>query len=256
VVSIGYTVNGQHTRLLVTDQDDARAEAIEFASFAGTSSQAFDWAKAQVRRSTVNAMDPKVQNGFFAALAGSAVAPSDDRPVVCIDFDAQKFYDSDREFDLEWLGRGGKVDLPRFAQGLMQAHSHGVDNDNGAKDYDPDDWTIFSEEDDHKFNVVSSQIGSQPPEGQYQVAAAGALHLPLLDLDFEAALIPSSAPGHYHLYLDKPMPEEKYRSFIKALFDHGIIAEGNYNQMERKGRMFLRLPWVKKGFLGRSGLKK
>ena len=35
-------------------------------------------------------------------------------------------------------------------------------------------------------------------------------HRPILDLDFPAALVPSTTPGHFHLYLDKPMAEEDY----------------------------------------------
>ena len=36
------------------------------------------------------------------------------------------------------------------------------------------------------------------------------MHRPILDIDLPAALIPSSTPGHYHLYIDKPMEWDRY----------------------------------------------
>lgn len=63
-------------------------------------------------------------------------------------------------------------------------------------------------------NLISSRI----------VGTLGDLHAPVLDIDFTAALIPSSTPGHYHLYLDQPIEWKKYRALLIALADAGIIS--------------------------------
>lgn len=48
-------------------------------------------------------------------------------------------------------------------------------------------------------------------------------HLPVLDIDFEAHLVPSSTPGHYHLFLNQPIPWREYRRLLKALARAGIV---------------------------------
>src|SRR4051794_35126863 len=43
-------------------------------------------------------------------------------------------------------------------------------------------------------------------------------HSPVLDVDYMAALVPSSTPGHFHLYLNGvTMPWWKYRVLLKAM---------------------------------------
>ena len=72
------------------------------------------------------------------------------------------------------------------------------------------------------------------------------LHRPVLDIDFQLFTVPSSTPGHFHLYLDKPMSWPKYKRLIDALADAGII-EGGYASVsiDRKYTS-VRLPWVTK----------
>lgn len=72
-------------------------------------------------------------------------------------------------------------------------------------------------------------------------------HKVILDLDFDAALLPSSTPGHHHLYLDKELTKEQMETLLFALLDAGIIAVGNMNQWLKFKAQYLRLPWVKKG---------
>jgi hypothetical protein len=73
------------------------------------------------------------------------------------------------------------------------------------------------------------------------------MHRPLLDIDFEAALIPSSSPGKFHLYLDKPMPRSTYNALLRALADAGIIERGFAESgMGSELGTTLRLPWVQK----------
>lgn len=72
-------------------------------------------------------------------------------------------------------------------------------------------------------------------------------HRPVLDIDFEASLVPSSTPGHYHLYLDGiELSWRQYRRLLKALAKAGVIQRGYYCWSVRRGQSTVRLPWVKK----------
>lgn len=75
---------------------------------------------------------------------------------------------------------------------------------------------------------------------------AAGLHRPVLDIDFPAALIPSSTPGHFHLYLDKPMGLATYEELLVALAAAGIIEDGYANVSLARGYTSARLPWVRK----------
>lgn len=89
-----------------------------------------------------------------------------------------------------------------------------------------------------------SWTGERVETGDWDVDAP--VHRPMLDIDFPAALVPSSTPGHFHLYLDKPMPAKKYFDLLVALAEAGIIEEGFANASIERGYTSLRLPWVKK----------
>lgn len=74
------------------------------------------------------------------------------------------------------------------------------------------------------------------------------MHRPLLDLDFRAALLPSSTKGHYHLYLERAVSTENYRKLLRVLVEVGLIQEGFAKEaLDGKRGTTLRLPWVKKG---------
>lgn len=72
------------------------------------------------------------------------------------------------------------------------------------------------------------------------------MHAPVLDIDFNATLIPSTTPGKYHLYLDKLVPHDKYMKLLKALAKAGIIEEGYAEASRHRGYSAVRLPWVRK----------
>lgn len=73
------------------------------------------------------------------------------------------------------------------------------------------------------------------------------MHRPVLDLDFPAMLVPSSTPGHFHLYLDKPMKWTAYHDLLGALAEAGIIEEGYAEASQVRGYSAVRVPWLKKG---------
>ena len=72
------------------------------------------------------------------------------------------------------------------------------------------------------------------------------MHRPILDIDFPAQLIPSSTEGHFHLYLDKPMPWSTYKKLLRALAEAGIIEGGYARASEARKYTAVRLPWVHK----------
>ena len=72
-------------------------------------------------------------------------------------------------------------------------------------------------------------------------------HRPILDIDFPVHVEPSSTPGHFHLYLDKPMPWGKYVRLLNALADCGIVEHGYVSASKDRRYTAVRLPWVRKG---------
>lgn len=71
-------------------------------------------------------------------------------------------------------------------------------------------------------------------------------HKLLLDIDHEAALIPSTTPGHYHLVIDFPIEEEDYFNVIDALAKAGIVEEGFAAAARRRKATWVRAPWERK----------
>jgi hypothetical protein len=71
-------------------------------------------------------------------------------------------------------------------------------------------------------------------------------HKPILDIDFGAQLIPSSTPGHFHLYLDKAMSWYQYKKLLSALRQAGIIEPGYQQASVNRGYSAVRLPWIDK----------
>lgn len=71
-------------------------------------------------------------------------------------------------------------------------------------------------------------------------------HRPVLDLDFPAQLIPSTTPGHYHLYLDRAMAWDDYVHLLTVLGEVGILEPGYVKASIARGHTCLRLPWVRK----------
>lgn len=88
--------------------------------------------------------------------------------------------------------------------------------------------------DSGEHNVVTSSLGR------------GDLHAPVLDIDIPHTLVPSSTPGHSHLYLDVAMSWDQYERLLEVLADVGIIEKGYYLASQARGFTAARLPWVKK----------
>lgn len=91
--------------------------------------------------------------------------------------------------------------------------------------------------------VVSSEITS---EEHYGVVLFKGTHAPVLDIDMPAYLIPSSTPGHSHLYIDHPMSWRAYKQLLKALAKAGILEKGYVKASIRRKHTAVRVPWRQK----------
>lgn len=86
-------------------------------------------------------------------------------------------------------------------------------------------------------NCISSRIADGSNAGQ---------HTLLLDLDVPAVLIPSSTPGHSHLYVDVPMCWESLKRVLEALALAGVIEGGYAEASIAREHTTVRLPWIHK----------
>lgn len=71
-------------------------------------------------------------------------------------------------------------------------------------------------------------------------------HKPLLDLDFSHTYVPSSTPGHGHLYIHEDYDYQSYLNMMRCLRDSNLIQPGVFNSLERNGYNAVRLPWIRK----------
>lgn len=72
-------------------------------------------------------------------------------------------------------------------------------------------------------------------------------HAPAIDIDLPMHAIPSSTPGHFHLYFEKEMSWEDYEKLLRVMAEVGLVEKGFYDQAKKFKQTYLRLPYVKKG---------
>jgi hypothetical protein len=123
--------------------------------------------------------------------------------------------------------------LPRIHRFVKDLSTPGDDYSGGS------DGITTSEQ---EANTVTSRLDgqAQPPASDLE------LHAPVLDIDFGAQLIPSSTPGHFHLYFEKAMTWDNYCGLLKALGDVGILEAGYVKASLRRGYSSVRKPGVYK----------
>jgi len=75
-----------------------------------------------------------------------------------------------------------------------------------------------------------------------------ARHALVLDIDHPSWLMPSTTPGHYHLYVDVPggIPSTEYYLLLTALANARVIEAGYAGASAARGFTSVRLPWVAK----------
>jgi hypothetical protein len=169
--------------------------------------------------------------------------PDTDEAVASADFGSMKLVWKGIEFSLLSMP-ASPPSLPAFTDSLERAWSEGVEiqaayftsekeglSDSVGRVYDES----LAEKVNKDANVITSKIRGKKNK-----------HKIILDLDYEAALIPTSTPGHYHLMIDKDLDTLQYAEFIEVCHRVGLIADGNMSQWNRELTQFLRLPTVRK----------
>lgn len=120
------------------------------------------------------------------------------------------------------------------------------------EDYDPGEQGMVADTVEEAEAVTSLVRGSKPEDGvaPTHLAPEGGRHHLLVDVDSTTAeWVPSSTPGHHHLYvpLGLGVPWEDYKAWLEASAKIGLIEVGYKNASISRGCTTLRLPWVIKG---------
>ncbi len=114
--------------------------------------------------------------------------------------------------------------------------SHLDDHKDGYKPSVASDYKKVDKSLSKNANLVASCVGDSLN------IESSTMHAPVLDLDFPATLVPSSTPGHFHLYLDKLLNHEQYMKLLDVLAEVGILEEGYVDASKKRGFTSVRLP--------------
>lgn len=68
------------------------------------------------------------------------------------------------------------------------------------------------------------------------------MHMPVIDIDFPAQLVPSGTPGHFHLYLNKPCNWDEYIKILRAFAEAGLVQWQWVHTTEERGYSSVRHP--------------
>lgn len=107
---------------------------------------------------------------------------------------------------------------------------------------------------DHKEKLDLVSIPSQANLIS-SLASNGLYHYPVLDLDYDVFLVPSS-PGKNHLLINKALTIENYTKLISVLTEVGIIQPGFGKQIQGKKATFIRRFNITKNNLYISNINK
>jgi len=129
--------------------------------------------------------------------------------------------------------------LPRVHKFIKDLNVTGGDVEGGDYTQSDDGKTVSEQE----ANIITSQLAGQQLN---ELDTNAGLHAPVLDIDFGAQLLPSSTPGHFHLYFEKAMTWDKYCGLLRALGDVGILEAGYVKASLRRGYSSVRKPGVYK----------
>lgn len=64
--------------------------------------------------------------------------------------------------------------------------------------------------------------------------------------DFEYVYVPSSTPGHGHLYIDEEVDQPTFFGLLEFMSECNWIEKGYYEASKARGYSAVRLPWIKK----------
>lgn len=147
-----------------------------------------------------------------------------------------------------------KVDqIPAFVRGhrlgMLGVKDPEVPRYYGDQELLPDGLQVI-----HEAEIITSWTGAReephPPAGPNDWSALAhqpeTFHRPVLDLDFDAALVPSSSAHHHHLYLDKVLTWTQYVKLLDVLAEVGLIEPGYRDASIAREFTAVRLPWIAK----------
>lgn len=85
------------------------------------------------------------------------------------------------------------------------------------------------------------QVGSPDDANLVSSLTTSGGHSPALDIDVPIRLVPSSTPGHHHLYIDTEMSWKDYKRLLRVMARCGILEEGFVRASIDRGSTMLRL---------------
>lgn len=112
--------------------------------------------------------------------------------------------------------------------------------------WDEDSSVTYSQEQRQPATSISEANIATSIREDIGDPSAKPVHALLIDLDVPAWLVPSSTPGHSHLYVDVAIQEDAYFRLLRELANCGVIQNGYAGSSIHRGGTALRLPWVKK----------
>jgi hypothetical protein len=97
-------------------------------------------------------------------------------------------------------------------------------------------------------NLITSKIAGQPEptDDPFLELFGGPRHKVVLDIDLPVTVLPSTTPGHHHLFIDHEVAWDDYVNLLEALAACGLVEPGYVNASKQRGYSCVRLPWVKK----------
>lgn len=100
----------------------------------------------------------------------------------------------------------------------------------------------------NEYNVgeVTTDLAEATIVSSDMINGGGYYHQPVIDFDIPVRLVPSSTPGHSHLYIDTPTNSIAYFKLLWALVGCGYVQPGYAAAAERRRHSDVRLPWVQK----------
>ena len=96
-------------------------------------------------------------------------------------------------------------------------------------------------------NVITS-LRKPDPNDPFADEVPDERHALVLDIDHPSWLMPSTTPGHFHLYVDVPggISKTDYANLLDALANAGVIEPGYAGASKARGFTSVRFPWIEK----------
>ena len=95
-------------------------------------------------------------------------------------------------------------------------------------------------------NLITSKVAGQPSDDAFINLFGGVRHKVVLDIDLPVTVLPSTTPGHHHLFIDHEVDWDDYVHLLEALTACGLVEPGYAYASKERGYSCVRLPWVKK----------